>query len=88
MDQLGRARGGPAGQVVHLGKKDGKAASDGIARNAAAIDAATYDENVTDRRCVHKFLHDFALQHFWLFTKPWRNYFEMRTNVKRNITST
>ena len=48
MDQLGRAGRGAAGEIVHLGEEDRKAAPDGIAGDAATVDATTYDENVMD----------------------------------------
>ena len=49
MDQLGRPGRRAAGEIVHLGEKDGIAAAHGIARDAASVDAATNDKNVMDR---------------------------------------
>jgi hypothetical protein len=89
MDQFGRARGGSAGQVIHLGEKDGKATSDGIAGDAATIDAATYDENVTDRRCVHKFLQRFRIAPFLAFYETvaelFRNENECQTKYHKRV---
>ena len=48
VDQLGRARGGAAGEIGHLAQEHRKAASCGIARNAATVDAAA-----DDRQIVH-----------------------------------
>ena len=53
MDELGRRRGGPTGEVVHFGKEDRIAAAGSIARDAASVDAAADDENVVDLVAAH-----------------------------------
>ncbi len=55
MDEFGRGRGRPGGQIVHLGKHDGISAPGRIARDAGAVDAAADDENV-DRFFRHYIL--------------------------------
>src|SRR5437879_4605627 len=46
MHELGRPRRGPARQVIHFTKKNRVAPACRIARDAAAIDTATYDGEV------------------------------------------
>lgn len=48
MDQLGGARRGARGEIVHLRQRHRIAAPNSIARNAAAVDAATDDEYVVN----------------------------------------
>jgi hypothetical protein len=46
MEELRRGRRGRSGQVALLGHADGQTATGGIARDAAAVDPATDDEDV------------------------------------------
>ena len=46
MDQLGRGRGGGAGEIVHLAETDLQPTADGIAGDTGAIDAAANDEQI------------------------------------------
>src|SRR5262249_27260457 len=52
VDQPGRSRGCAAGEIVHLAEIDRKPATCGVARNAAAIDAAADDGEVEGCRHV------------------------------------
>ena len=49
MEQLGRGRGRPLRQIAHLGQRDRKPATHGIAGDPAAVDAATDDEKIDYR---------------------------------------
>jgi hypothetical protein len=49
MDKLGRCRGRRACKIALLDETDRKPAPGGVAREAAAIDAAADDRNVVDR---------------------------------------
>ncbi len=46
MHELGRPGRGPAGQVIHFAQENGIAPADRIARDTAAVDAATNDRKV------------------------------------------
>ena len=48
MDELGRGRGGRAGEIALLGQQDLEPAPGGVARDAAAIDAAADDGKIED----------------------------------------
>ena len=52
VDQPGRARRGAAREIAHLAQIDRKAAAGGVARDAAAIDAAADDGEVIGRSHV------------------------------------
>src|SRR5690606_17318087 len=49
VDKLGGGGRGAAAEIAHFGKKDGVAASDGVSRDSAAVDATAYDEQIVDR---------------------------------------
>ncbi len=49
VEQLGRGRGGALRQIALFGQGDGQAAPRGVARDAAAVDAAADDEKIADR---------------------------------------
>ena len=49
VDELGRGRGGGAGEVDFLAEIDGKPAPGRVARDAAAVDATADDGNVEGR---------------------------------------
>jgi hypothetical protein len=53
MDQLGRPGRGAARQILHFRQIDGVAAAGRITGDAAAIDAASDDEDVMDRGFAH-----------------------------------
>ena len=49
VDQLGGSRGSGSAKIPLVAKIDGKTASCGVARNATAIDAATYDGKIENQ---------------------------------------
>ena len=56
MDQLGGGRRGARRKILHFGQCDRITTADGIAGDAAAVDAATDDEQI-----VHRFFGQFRL---------------------------